>query len=96
VLIGNSSSGIIEAASVGTPAVNIGPRQNGRQVSGPSVIHSSESLPAIRKAVKKALRTTPVELRANVYGDGRAGERIARVLARVPFDKKLYRKLNEY
>ena len=38
VLVGNSSSGIIEAASAGTPAVNVGDRQAGRQRSGSSVV----------------------------------------------------------
>ena len=96
VLVGNSSSGIIEAAYVGTPAVNVGPRQNGRQTSGRSVIHSKETLPAIRAALQEALRVQCVKDKANVFGDGRAGLRIARALARVRLTEQLYRKLNAY
>ncbi len=96
VLVGNSSSGIIEAASVGTPAVNIGLRQAGRQVSGPCVIHCSESLDAIRQALRKAMKKRTIRTRSNVYGDGHAGERIAKTLAQTPLDETTCRKLNAY
>ena len=96
VLVGNSSSGIIEAASVGTPAVNIGPRQAGRQVSGPSVIHCTESLGAIRQAIRKAIKKGTTRPRSNVYGDGRAGEQIASTLAQIPLNETIRRKLNAY
>jgi UDP-hydrolysing UDP-N-acetyl-D-glucosamine 2-epimerase len=81
VLVGNSSSGIIEAPLAGTPTVNVGPRQTGRQVGGPSVIHAGESGQAIHKAIEAALRKRPRPGRQTPYGDGRAGGRIARILA---------------
>ena len=96
VLVGNSSSGIIEAASVGTPTVNIGLRHAGRQVSGSSVVHCTESLAAIRQALRRAMKKRTKKTSSNVYGDGHAGERIAKTLARIPFDEKLRRKLNSY
>lgn len=96
VLLGNSSSGIIEAASVGTPAINIGSRQEGRQVSGRGVIHCEESTDAIRKAIRQAAGRIPRRSGSNVYGDGRAGERIAKVLAQTPLNEELRRKLNSY
>lgn len=95
VLIGNSSSGIIEAASVGTPAVNIGPRQSGRQISGSGVIHCGESLYAIRRALRTATKKGPIGKR-NIYGDGHAGERIAKTLAQIPLNETIRRKLNSY
>lgn len=96
LLVGNSSSGIIESGSLGTPAINIGPRQTGRQACGPGVIHCRESLRAIQAAVRKALnRKTPIP-RTNLYGDGKSGIRIARVLAQVPLNRKLTTKLNSF
>lgn len=96
VLIGNSSSGIIEAATAGTPAVNVGTRQLGREVSGDSVIHCAESVKAITAAIRKALRTGPINLDLGAYGDGRSGPRIARILASVPLNDSFHRKLNAY
>ncbi|HWP40026.1 MAG TPA: UDP-N-acetylglucosamine 2-epimerase [Tepidisphaeraceae bacterium] len=82
VLVGNSSSGIIEAASFGTPVVDIGPRQKGR-LRNRNVVH----VPYSRRAIVAALRKLwnagrPVRFgRNNIYGGGATGERIARVLA---------------
>lgn len=95
VLVGNSSSGIIESATAGVAAVNIGPRQKGRQKCGPGVVDSAcdraAVLRAIRRAMKRDARTdnTP-------YGDGRSGQRIASVLARLPWDAGFRRKLIPY
>lgn len=96
VLIGNSSSGIIEAPAAGTPAVNIGPRQQGRERGGRTVVDADESFKSIREAIRKALRIRPVLGRATVYGDGRTGERIARILARTPLDGRFRHKTNRY
>jgi UDP-N-acetylglucosamine 2-epimerase len=96
LLIGNSSSGIIEAATAGTPAVDIGPRQHGRETSGRSVIHAEESYAAVRAAIKRALRLGPINASRSAYGDGRAGERIAQLLIRVPVTEAYRRKLNSY
>lgn len=52
--VGNSSSGIVEAPSMGLPTVNIGNRQNGRQAA-PSVINCPDSTPRIINAIKYAL-----------------------------------------
>ena len=96
VLVGNSSSGIIEAPFAGTPAVNVGPRQAGRQPGGPSVLHVGETCAAIRAGVQKALRLRPRPGRQNVYGEGRAGERIARILAALPLSGEFARKVITY
>ncbi len=87
VVVGNSSSGIIEAPAVGTPAVDVGDRQRGRLHGGPGVFHAAESRGAIAAALHRALRRADARRRRGglrlrgVYGDGRAGERIARILA---------------
>jgi UDP-N-acetylglucosamine 2-epimerase len=97
LLIGNSSSGIIEAASFGTPVVDIGPRQAGRE-RGPNVISVPFERSAIRRALKRLWnqgnpRRFP---RNNIYGAGNTARRIASALAAVPLDGKIRRKLIAY
>ena len=92
VLVGNSSSGIIEAATAGTPAVNIGTRQEGREKSGRSVVDADEIVPSICNALGKALCKRPIRGGRTVYGDGRAGPRIAEIVAAVPLDDHFRRK----
>ena len=92
VLVGNSSSGIIEAPFAGTPSVDVGLRQAGREPGGSSVIHADESFSSIRGALRRALKKRPRLGGRSVYGDGRAGERIARLLATLPLTPTLTHK----
>lgn len=96
VLVGNSSSGIIEAPLAGTPSVNVGPRQAGRQPGGPSVVQAGDTYAAIRAGVLAALRKRPPPCRRTVYGDGHAGQRIARILAALPRTDEMARKVILY
>ena len=96
VLVGNSSSGIIEAGTAGTPAVNVGPRQAGRQPSGRSVVDAKETTKSIRTALARALRKRPIIGGRTVYGDGSAGRRTAAILARMPITATLRQKANAY
>lgn len=78
VVIGNSSSGIIEVPAFGIPTVNIGLRQRGR-LAAQSVLHCSEDDSSIKAAVDKALSPFFRELSRhtqNPYGNGRVSERI--------------------
>lgn len=81
-VVGNSSSGIIEAPSAGCATVNIGDRQRGR-LRAASVIdcapRRSDIEAAIRRALDPAFRATLREVR-NPYGDGHVAARILRVL----------------
>jgi len=81
LLIGNSSSGIIEAATAGTPVVNVGNRQAGRQRAGRSVIDCPETTSSIETALNRALKLRPIMGARTAYGDGTAGVRIAEILA---------------
>jgi UDP-hydrolysing UDP-N-acetyl-D-glucosamine 2-epimerase len=96
VLIGNSSSGIIEAPFAGTPSVDVGWRQRGRQVGGPGVIHATESLGAVRAALRDAFRKHRPRGGRSVYGDGTAGPRIASILAKLRLSPELLRKQIAY
>ena len=95
-LVGNSSAGLIEAAALRAPVVDIGPRQGGRERAG-NVVHAEAGDPeAIARAV---IHVRELDLRAleHPLGDGRAGPRIARTLALVdPSDPSCTRKRNAY
>lgn len=81
-LVGNSSSGILEAASFHVPVVNVGDRQRGRE-HGDNVIQCRDDLLEIRASIEKALS---VEFRkmcrsvVNPYGDSHSAEPIKRVV----------------
>lgn len=99
VMVGNSSSGIIEAASFGLPVVNVGRRQAGRERSG-NTVDVPHDKAAIARAVKRVLRNETLRKRlisaGNVYGDGRASGRIAEALAGLVIDEALFRKQITY
>jgi UDP-hydrolysing UDP-N-acetyl-D-glucosamine 2-epimerase len=79
-LVGNSSSAIREGAFIGTPAVNVGPRQDGRD-RGSNVVDVDYDSAAIADATRRQMANGRYEMEP-IYGDGHAGERIADVLAR--------------
>lgn len=80
-LVGNSSSGIREGAYIGTPTVNIGSRQSGRERGG-NVTDVSHEAAAILSAMRRQLKNGRYAP-DTIYGDGQAGKRIADVLASV-------------
>lgn len=82
-VIGNSSSAIREGAYLGTPAVDVGSRQTGRE-RGPNVVHAGYHRQEIAAAVRRQLAHGPYRSEV-IYGDGKAGVRIAEVLADVEF-----------
>jgi UDP-N-acetylglucosamine 2-epimerase len=81
-LIGNSSSAIREGPFIGTPAVNIGSRQDQRQ-RGSNVLDVEHERAAIVAAVRRQVDHGPYASEP-IYGDGNAGARIAEVLAVCP------------
>ena len=78
-LVGNSSAGLIEAAAMRVPVVNVGSRQRGRERPG-NVLDSPLKASAIRSAARRAMLADLQGLR-HPYGDGRTPTRIAHVLA---------------
>lgn len=91
-IVGNSSSGLLEAPTFKIPAVNIGRRQNMR-FRGINVIDvpviESEIINAIRKAISVEFRTYLVKNCTNPYGDGHSSERILDILLNLPIDQNL-------
>lgn len=97
VLVGNSSSGIIEAPLLRLPFVNVGTRQLGRERAN-NVIDVGYDRKDIAKAIKEASSS---EFRKrlvgkNPYGEGNAGKRIAQVLAEIETSKRLIQKQITY
>jgi UDP-hydrolysing UDP-N-acetyl-D-glucosamine 2-epimerase len=97
VLVGNSSSGIIEAASFSTPVVDIGPRQLGRERCEDvrNVPYRKADVQAALKEIWNAGRPLRASS-ANPYGGYGAGAKIARILATVKINSRLLRKLISY
>jgi UDP-hydrolysing UDP-N-acetyl-D-glucosamine 2-epimerase len=93
-MVGNSSSGLIEAPSFRLPVVNVGIRQRGR-LRAANVIDvgsgRADILEGIRRALDPAFRRGLADL-VNPLGDGRAAPRIARVLAEVELGSRLIQK----
>jgi UDP-hydrolysing UDP-N-acetyl-D-glucosamine 2-epimerase len=78
-LVGNSSSAIREGSFIGTPAVNIGRRQEGRD-RGSNVVDVGYDAQEIGHAVRSQMDNGRYETEP-IYGDGHAGERIAEILS---------------
>jgi UDP-hydrolysing UDP-N-acetyl-D-glucosamine 2-epimerase len=96
LLVGNSSSGIMESASFTLPTVNVGMRQQGRERA--MNVLDAEPLAAsilqkLREADTQSFRTS-LSAMTNPYGDGEAAERIVHVLTTLPSRDRLLLKLD--
>lgn len=90
-MIGNSSSGIMEAASFALPVVNVGMRQQGRERS-PNIIDVPADASAITAGIARALSSgfrQSLRGMQNPYGNGTAAQTIAQVLTTVPLENLL-------
>lgn len=94
LLLGNSSSGIIEAATFGTPVVNVGHRQRARQ-RNLNTIDCDTDVASTATAIRQAMATGRYPPR-NCYGDGESGNRIVELLAYEPIAADLLDKVNSY
>jgi UDP-hydrolysing UDP-N-acetyl-D-glucosamine 2-epimerase len=78
VLVGNSSSGIREGSYIGTPVVNVGSRQRGRERAG-NVMDVAPIMEEIVAAIERQLEHGRYAC-STLYGDGHAASRIVQVL----------------
>lgn len=83
-IVGNSSVAIRECSYMGIPAVNIGTRQSGRE-RGQNVIDVDYDKNEIIRAIQHHLNNGK-HPGCTLYGDGKAGQRIADLLTKVPLD----------
>ncbi|AXG12897.1 UDP-N-acetylglucosamine 2-epimerase [Intrasporangium calvum] len=84
VVVGNSSSGVIEAATLHLPAVDVGERQRGR-LRGDNVIQAADDRADVERAVRSALSPESLaraRLVVNPYGSGDASGRILDIVRR--------------
>lgn len=91
VMVGNSSSGLLEAGLFGLPAVNVGGRQDGRE-RGANVIDVPAEENAVAAALRNAVRQPRPVSGTTPYGDGRAVERIMNVIRNLPDRRRLLSK----
>lgn len=96
VVVGNSSSGIIEAPSFGVPVVNIGTRQKGR-LRAKNVIDVGYDKEEIKAAILTALRMQSgkddrKKYHDNPWGDGKASDRIVAILSEIRDLKRFIQK----
>ncbi len=94
LMLGNSSSGIMETASFALPTVNIGLRQQGRE-RAPNVLDAEPTKDSILNRINEARSAAfqrSIQGMTNPYGDGRAADRIVKVLTAAPPAEQLLRK----
>ena len=94
VLVGNSSSGVMESTTAGLPAIDVGNRQEGRE-RGANVLSVPADPSAIRSALSQA-RSDAFRVQAkeakSPYGDGTAAMKMAKILADLPDRNTLLKK----
>lgn len=99
VLVGNSSSGIIEAPFLGVPVVDVGSRQEGRErpVDILQADYDREDIAEkIREAISDEYVRRSYEQLRHVYGDGTAGRRITQILETIPLTNTFKQKTITY
>lgn len=97
VVIGNSSSGLIEVPEFRIPTINIGQRQQGRECPR-SVIHCGETVADIEKAIAQALdpqfRSSLNEMK-NIFGDGQSSEQIIGIIRETDLEGLIVKKFRD-
>lgn len=94
LVIGNSSSGLIEAPSFHTPTINIGDRQRGR-IKGKTVVDCEPDVNSIRDAIGKVMSPefqSELKSAVNPYGTANASERIVPILKSTDLDEIVKKK----
>ena len=92
-IVGNSSAGVREAGAFGTPVVNVGSRQTGRE-TGENVVHVRDA-----DSKEKVLRALQLQYGkryppSHIYGDGRCIPRILQFIKEIPFKSGIQKGFN--
>jgi UDP-N-acetylglucosamine 2-epimerase len=99
LMIGNSSSGILETPSFKIPVINLGERQKGRTISE-NVINAEPEKNKILKSIDYALNDKEFNIKLktceNKFGDGKASQRIVKILKDIKIDDKFIQKQITY
>ncbi len=94
LIVGNSSSGIIESASFGVPCLNIGSRQHGRLRNDNVVDCPEMTAAALAEGFEMALHQKGRF--SNLYGDGQTAQRLCDLILNLPLDGVVLTKTNSY
>lgn len=94
LVIGNSSSGILEVPFLGTPTVNLGDRQLGRPYL-PSIVNANFHKREIVQAIRSAMKLRRSKLKSKFYGDGRAAKKICRIMEKLDLEVVSGKSFNE-
>ncbi len=96
VLLGNSSSGVIEASYFDIPVINVGIRQEFRD-RGNNVIDVTNETESIIKGIEKAFKLKNKKFKKNrIYGNGKSSSKIVKILENIVLDKELIQKQIHY
>lgn len=99
LVIGNSSSGLLETAHFKVPCINVGERQAGRE-RGQNVLDVPQNATALRQAVEKVIRDAAyrqsLQNGEHPFGEGKSAQRILEVLSKTTFDERLLQKQITY
>jgi UDP-N-acetylglucosamine 2-epimerase len=96
-VIGNSSSGLIEAPSFNIPTVNIGNRQKGR-LAGCTVVQTSDDIEEISKSIKYVIKSgfrKKCKSFNNPYGDGETSSKIISILRKISLENIIMKPFND-
>lgn len=83
-IIGNSSAGIREVGVYGVPSIDLGNRQKGRYLPNNSIIHTSENVKGILKAIMEVEKIKDKKINSSLYGYGHSDEKFIEILKK-PF-----------
>lgn len=99
LFIGNSSSGIVEAPTFNLPFLNIGSRNRGRETGNNTINISTINVEKIKFEINRALSAefkSICQKTVNPYGNGKASEKIVKILEDLKIDKKFLSKILTY
>jgi GDP/UDP-N,N'-diacetylbacillosamine 2-epimerase (hydrolysing) len=94
IMVGNSSAGILEAASIPIPVINVGQRQLGRTSSG-NVIFCDTDYNSINDSIMSGLSAifqTQLNTVVNIYGDGNSAQKAYKLIKEIDFNKLLLKR----
>ena len=96
VLVGNSSSGIIESTLFDTAVINLGIRQKGRERGNNVIDIEQPTSTKIYAEIVKSLKKSKNKNKMPLFGDGKSSKRIVKYLEHIPINKKLIQKQISY
>ena len=93
VLVGNSSSGLIEGGYFNTPVINIGSRQSGREKGRNVFDVNNDSTNSIFYTIEKAMNSKKNFKKNQIYGNGDSSKKIVKFLENVKLDNLIHKQI---